>query len=361
MLRIQLRNKAAAAGSGSGAKPATGETVTVACPDHLVLAELPVAKSIGSASGVTLVKTVGQKASRSLGKRVHICAQCDFPIAIYGRMIPCEHALCLDCARSGSTCFLCEERIQKIQTVKMMEGMFLCSAPLCLKSFLNKADFKAHVHAHHPDLCNSKTQKDGNEPVAANTKEPKISDSTVQAPLPRPAQDGEDRTQWSQLQPPAPFRPLTQPYPNPSNAIDRPTTMHMQRPNLNYPMTGPQPSTFAVPKVMVPGSFGQPFYAGQQVPEAGVQQGSSLSYPQLLNVGPNGHLFDPSMIMNQAGFLQRGPPSQGMNANDGSGGSILAANQSPAAPLPLPFGNFHGDDSSNHGQDKGDGFGNGQD
>ncbi|KAJ0714739.1 putative transcription factor interactor and regulator LIM family [Helianthus annuus] len=284
MLRIRLRNKAAAAESGSGAKPATGETVTAACPGHLVLAELPVAKSIGSASGVTLVKTVGQKSSRPLGQRVHMCAQCDFPIAIYGRMIPCEHALCLDCARSGSTCFLCEERIQKIQTVKMMEGMFLCSAPLCLKSFLNKADFKAHVHAHHPELLNSKPQKDGNGPVAASTKEPKTSDSTVLAPIPKPAEDGEDRTQWSQPQPPAPIRSLMQPNPNPSNAMDRPTTMHMQQPNLNYPMTGLQPSAFAVPNVMAPGSFGQPFYAGQQVPEAGVQQGSSLSYPQLLNL-----------------------------------------------------------------------------
>ncbi|KAF5772832.1 putative transcription factor interactor and regulator LIM family [Helianthus annuus] len=352
MLRIRLRNKAAAAESGSGAKPSTGESVTVACPDHLVLAELPVAKSIGSASGVTLVKTVGQKSSRPLGQRVHMCAKCDFPIAIYGRMIPCEHALCLDCARSDSTCFLCEERIQKIQTVKMMEGMFLCAVPLCLKSFLNKDDFKAHVHAYHPDLRNSKPQKDGNEPVAANTKELKSSDSTVQPTIPRPAQDGEDRTQWSLPQPLAPIRPLMQPNPkpNPPIALDRPNLTHMQQPNFEYPVTGLQPSAFVVPNVMGPGSFGQPFYVGQQVPEAGVQQGSLLGYPQLLNFGPNGQVFDPSMTMNQVGFLQGGPPSQGMNANDGRGASILAANQSPAAPLPPPFGDSHVGDTNHHGQ-----------
>ncbi|MFS8004783.1 putative transcription factor C2H2 family [Helianthus anomalus] len=369
MLRIRLRNKAAATESGSGAKPPTGESVTVACPDHLVLAELPVAKSVGSASGVTLVKTIGQKSSRPLGKRVHMCAKCDFPIAIYGRMvcgltflglfnlivhscIPCEHALCLDCARSDSTCFLCGERIQKIQTVKMMEGMFLCAVPLCLKSFLNKDDFKAHVHAHHPDLRNSKPQKDGNEPVAANTKEPKTSDSTVQAPIPSPAQDGEDRTQWSLPEPLAPIRPLMQPNPkpNPPIALDRPNLTHMQQPNFEYPVTGLQPPAFVVPNVMGPGSFGQPFYVGQQVPEAGVQQGSLLGYPQLLNFGPNGQVFDPSMTMNQVGFLQGGPPSQGMNANDGSGGSNLAANQSPAAPLPPPFGDSHVGDTNHHGQ-----------
>lgn len=158
MLQIRLSNKAATSESGGGAKLPSGETVTVACPDHLVLAELPVAKSLGSASGVTLVKTVGRRSRRHLGERVHFCVQCDFPIAIYGRLvccymlystttfstfsfpfsifndgivhsigitwwngieyidhsltglwllqIPCEHAFCLDCARSDSICYL---------------------------------------------------------------------------------------------------------------------------------------------------------------------------------------------------------------------------------------------------------------
>lgn len=89
MLQIRLSNKAATSESGGGAKLPSGETVTVACPDHLVLAELPVAKSLGSASGVTLVKTVGRRSRRHLGERVHFCVQCDFPIAIYGRLVCC--------------------------------------------------------------------------------------------------------------------------------------------------------------------------------------------------------------------------------------------------------------------------------
>ena len=40
----------------------------------------------------------------------------------------------------------CDERIQKIQTIKMMEGIFICAAPHCLRSFLKKPDFEAHVH-----------------------------------------------------------------------------------------------------------------------------------------------------------------------------------------------------------------------
>ena len=87
MLQIRLSNKATASESGVGAKLPSGETVTVACPDHLILAELPVAKSLGSANGVTLVKTVGRRSRRPLGERVHFCVQCDFPIAIYGRLV----------------------------------------------------------------------------------------------------------------------------------------------------------------------------------------------------------------------------------------------------------------------------------
>ena len=65
------------------------------CPDHLNIAELPVAKSLGlAANGVTLVKTVGRRSRRPLGERVHFCVQCDFPIAIYGCLV-CITALLL--------------------------------------------------------------------------------------------------------------------------------------------------------------------------------------------------------------------------------------------------------------------------
>nr|XP_043609877.1 E3 ubiquitin-protein ligase HAKAI homolog [Erigeron canadensis]XP_043609878.1 E3 ubiquitin-protein ligase HAKAI homolog [Erigeron canadensis] len=368
MLQIRLSNKATASETG---KLPSGETVTVACPDHLVLAELPVAKSLGYTNGVTPVKTVGRRSRRPLGERVHFCVQCDFPIAIYGRLIPCEHAFCLDCARSDSLCYLCDDRIQKIQTIKMMEGIFICAAPHCLKSFLKKSDFEAHVHAVHADLINSNPQKDVNESEAASTKKPTTSDSTVQAPTPRPVQDSEDRTPRPQPQPPV--RPLIQPNPNPPHGFDGPTPMQIQQQNFEYPMNTLQPPNFVLPvnpHVMGPGLFGQPLYPGQQASEAGVEQGSLLGYPQPWNVGPNGVLFDPSMMMNQGGFFQGGPPS-----NIPQGGNANPSLPPPPPPLPPAFaqipGNFYGGgDSSHHGQgppgyswpqDKRDGFGNGQD
>ncbi|KAK9069322.1 hypothetical protein SSX86_013438 [Deinandra increscens subsp. villosa] len=358
MLQIRLSNKAAASESGAGAggggaaKLPSGETVTVACPDHLVLAELPVAKSLGASTAVTPVKIVGRRSRRPLGERVHFCVRCDFPIAVYGRLIPCEHAFCLDCARSDSICYLCDDRIQRIQTIKMMEGIFVCAAPHCLKSFLKKTEFEAHVHTVHADLVNSNSQKDGNESEAASTKKPTTSELTVQAPTPRPAQDGER----SQPQPQPPIRPLIQP----PHGFDGPAPMHIQRPGFDYPVTALQPPGFIVPlnpNVMGPGSFSQPLYVGHQVPEAG----------QSWNVGPNGQ---PSMIMNQGGFFQGGVPSQGVNSDDGRSGGTMAANSSLAAQLPsqpLPFGNFHGGGDSSHlgagygwQEEKRDGFGNGQ-
>ncbi|KAJ4704524.1 E3 ubiquitin-protein ligase Hakai-like [Melia azedarach] len=185
MLQIRLK-KIPSSDGGGGVKPLPVETVTVACPDHLVLADLPVAKGIGAATAASLVRTVGRRSRRQLGERVHFCVRCDFPIAIYGRLNPCEHVFCLDCARSDSICYLCDERIQKIQTIKIMEGLFICAAPHCLKSFLKKLEFESHIHESHGDLLQPNAEKvDGNESESQSAKQPTASESSVRAP-PRP-------------------------------------------------------------------------------------------------------------------------------------------------------------------------------
>ncbi|CAA7061803.1 unnamed protein product [Microthlaspi erraticum] len=184
MLQIRLRRDSPTE-TGGGARPSPTETVTVACPDHLVLADLPVAKGIGSVTPTTVIKPVGRRSRRQLGERVHFCVRCDFPIAIYGRLIPCDHAFCLECARSDSICYLCDERIQKIQTIKMMEGIFICAAPHCLRSFLKKPDFEAHVHELHGSLLQADADKDdGNESDVQSTKQQSsASESTLRGPL----------------------------------------------------------------------------------------------------------------------------------------------------------------------------------
>lgn len=183
MLQIRL-NKGPSSDTGGSAKPLPADNVTVACPDHLVLADLPVAKGIGSAPTASLVKTVGRKSRRQLGERVHFCVRCDFPIAIYGRLSPCEHVFCLDCARSDSICYLCDERVQKIQTIKMMEGIFICAAPHCLKSFLKKTEFESHIHESHANILNPNAEKeDGKESEAQSARQSTASESTLRAPI----------------------------------------------------------------------------------------------------------------------------------------------------------------------------------
>ena len=38
---------------------------------------------------------------------MHVCINCDYPIAIYGRIWPCLHAFCLSCASEMAKCSLC--------------------------------------------------------------------------------------------------------------------------------------------------------------------------------------------------------------------------------------------------------------
>ncbi|KDP24499.1 hypothetical protein JCGZ_25063 [Jatropha curcas] len=214
-------NKPSSESGGGVVKPLPVDSVTVACPDHLVLADLPVAKGIGAATVATVVKTVGRRSRRQLGERVHFCVRCDFPIAIYGRLSPCEHAFCLDCARSDSICYLCDERIQKIQTIKMMEGIFICAAPHCLKSFLKRAEFESHIHENHSDLLQPNSEKEnGNESDVQSSKQHSTSVSTVRAPA-RPVipgsnsqfLDSEDKARKQQPREQSLSRPMMQPRP----------------------------------------------------------------------------------------------------------------------------------------------------
>jgi E3 ubiquitin-protein ligase Hakai len=80
------KSASAAAAASLGGVP---ESVTVACPDHLVIADLPVAKSLGAVtnSSAAATRTIGRRSRRPLGERVHICSRCEFPIAIYGRLV----------------------------------------------------------------------------------------------------------------------------------------------------------------------------------------------------------------------------------------------------------------------------------
>ncbi|GAV68544.1 hypothetical protein CFOL_v3_12047, partial [Cephalotus follicularis] len=76
----------------------------------------------------------------------------------------------------------CDERIQKIQTIKLMEGIFICAAPHCLKSFLKRTEFESHIHESHADLLQPNAEKeDGNE-SEMSAKQSNAAESTLRAP-----------------------------------------------------------------------------------------------------------------------------------------------------------------------------------
>ncbi|TYJ40084.1 hypothetical protein E1A91_A04G115300v1 [Gossypium mustelinum] len=339
MLQIRL-SKTPSSDAAGPVKPLPVETVTVACPDHLVIADLPVAKSIGAAISFSLVKTVGRKSRRQLGERVHFCVGCDFPIAIYGRLSPCEHAFCLDCARSDSICYLCDERIQKIQTIKIMEGIFICAAPHCLKSFLKKTEFESHIHESHAALIQPNAEKeDGKDSEVHSAKQPTGSDAAVRG-LPRPVispgsnpllHDTEDKGRWQQPREQLPSRPIMQPkgplvfgqvpnyplepqlddnhfqqgfdlqgtpQPDSSQFSDKlqgllsenqyseyPPIYSMQPPNFAMPMNSNRMLTpYGVPPFPTDGSqpfYGAPYEMARQssASDVGSEQGSLLSFP----------------------------------------------------------------------------------
>lgn len=52
---------------------------------------------------------------------------------------------------SGFAC-RCEERITRIQKMDVLEGIFICGAPGCLRSFLARPDFDLHISDAHSQL-----------------------------------------------------------------------------------------------------------------------------------------------------------------------------------------------------------------
>lgn len=86
------------AGAGAGGSPGenqelAGGTIPSASKDpsmspHLIDTDLPLLRGVGVVpSEPCAVNFVGVKAHRRPGDKVHICVRCNFPIAVYGRLV----------------------------------------------------------------------------------------------------------------------------------------------------------------------------------------------------------------------------------------------------------------------------------
>lgn len=134
--------------------PEAGAGAAESIPREQGNTDLLIARGASSslANLVTKVQVVGRHANRKPGNKVHFCIRCDFPIAVYGRLDPCQHVFCLSCAKKRPECFLCEEKVARIQKMDVLEGMYICGAPACLHSFLTQEDFEWHIREAHMDI-----------------------------------------------------------------------------------------------------------------------------------------------------------------------------------------------------------------
>mmetsp|Transcript_17745 Transcript_17745/g.24532 ORF Transcript_17745/g.24532 Transcript_17745/m.24532 type:complete len:173 (+) Transcript_17745:38-556(+) len=97
------------------------------------------------------VELVGENSARNLGDKVHFCTNCNFPIIMYGRLLPCQHAFCWTCAndacRSTQTCLLCAGLIVELEQVDVGSGLLVCAH--CLVSFPQEDELRVHVREQH--------------------------------------------------------------------------------------------------------------------------------------------------------------------------------------------------------------------
>ncbi|KAK3101909.1 hypothetical protein FSP39_007269 [Pinctada imbricata] len=99
------------------------------------------------------VNLLGEKVVDPL---IHCCEKCLLPILIYGRMIPCKHVFCFDCARkTDKTCPRCEEPVSRIEQ-SALGTVFICNhggpkhgTEGCRRTYLSSRDLQAHIYHRH--------------------------------------------------------------------------------------------------------------------------------------------------------------------------------------------------------------------
>lgn len=109
-------------------------------------------------------------------KTIHLCEVCELPILVYGRMLPCKHVFCFDCARKcDKTCARCKYKVQKLEK-SVLGTVYVCThgAPKhsfegCRRTYLSQRDLHSHhIHRHTPKTTSSKqpAAQPGNTVVA---------------------------------------------------------------------------------------------------------------------------------------------------------------------------------------------------
>lgn len=140
------------------------------------------------------VSLIGEKV---LNPMIHCCDQCEKPILIYGRMIPCKHVFCLRCARSEpiKICPRCKEKVVRVEQ-SGLGTVFMCTHggsrygnTGCRRTYLSQRDLQAHINHRH--VTQSIDSKSADPKAAVNQRKGSLSNeaSVLRQPsAPRPGQ-----------------------------------------------------------------------------------------------------------------------------------------------------------------------------
>uniref|UniRef100_A0AAY4DJJ8 E3 ubiquitin-protein ligase Hakai n=2 Tax=Denticeps clupeoides TaxID=299321 RepID=A0AAY4DJJ8_9TELE len=90
---------------------------------------------------------------------IHFCDKCGLPIKTYGRMIPCKHVFCYDCALlhekkgdkmcPGLSLYSCTDPVQRIELCHR-GSLYMCSIVQgCKRTYLSQRDLQAHINHRH--------------------------------------------------------------------------------------------------------------------------------------------------------------------------------------------------------------------
>ncbi|XP_016134556.1 E3 ubiquitin-protein ligase Hakai-like isoform X4 [Sinocyclocheilus grahami] len=90
---------------------------------------------------------------------VHFCDKCGLPIKSYGRMIPCKHVFCYECALHherkgdkmcpGLNMYSCTDLVQRIEQCQR-GSLYMCSIVQgCKRTYLSQRDLQAHINHRH--------------------------------------------------------------------------------------------------------------------------------------------------------------------------------------------------------------------
>jgi len=100
---------------------------------------------------------------------IYTCEKCDLPILIYGRLIPCKHVFCFNCAKTATDkrCPRCKDPFTRIEQ-SALGTVYICTVgggkqtPRgCKRTYLSSRDLNAHIAHRHKQ----KTGSTGHAPV----------------------------------------------------------------------------------------------------------------------------------------------------------------------------------------------------